>query len=331
MYFFYSVCFKPHANSTVINENIKEIHILVVGGDPGISNFKSRASPPYALVNYIKYMSQTCLPLTRAALKCFVSSTVKRSRRPPKFDIEKGPSNKWIQCFLQRQDELTLKVPEMQEKGRTRMANQTVMDQHFKLLNEVTKLGLENAPTQIFNCDETGFSGKDKSRTKVIGIKGIHNYQQQVLTNSNITAQMCVSADGRVLPTFIIFEKSLPHKNFKDGVPGNWLFGSSDNGYMDGELFKSWFEEIFIPFCGSRRPVSLILDNHDSHVSIGIIEKAKDNQIGLYGLPPHTTHIVQPLDIAIYGPLKGKVKDLGSSIGLFDSSALIGKAKFPLF
>ena len=31
LYFFYSVCFKPHANPTVINENIKELHILVVG------------------------------------------------------------------------------------------------------------------------------------------------------------------------------------------------------------------------------------------------------------------------------------------------------------
>ena len=87
-----------------------------------------------------------------------------------------------------RQDELSLKVPETQEKGRTRMANQTVMNQHFKLLNEtVTKLGLENAPTQ-FSTDETGFRGKEKGRTKVIGIKGRHSYQQQVLTNSHITA-----------------------------------------------------------------------------------------------------------------------------------------------
>ena len=37
---------KPHANPTIINEKIKEIHILTVGGVPGISNFKSRASPP---------------------------------------------------------------------------------------------------------------------------------------------------------------------------------------------------------------------------------------------------------------------------------------------
>ena len=33
MYFFYSVCFKPHANPTIIYENIKEIHILTVGGN----------------------------------------------------------------------------------------------------------------------------------------------------------------------------------------------------------------------------------------------------------------------------------------------------------
>ena len=32
LYFFHSVCFKPHANPTIINENIKEIHILTVGG-----------------------------------------------------------------------------------------------------------------------------------------------------------------------------------------------------------------------------------------------------------------------------------------------------------
>ena len=31
-YFFLVVCNKPHANPTIIYENIKEIHILAVGG-----------------------------------------------------------------------------------------------------------------------------------------------------------------------------------------------------------------------------------------------------------------------------------------------------------
>ena len=32
LYFFLIVCNKPHANPTIIYENIKEIHILAVGG-----------------------------------------------------------------------------------------------------------------------------------------------------------------------------------------------------------------------------------------------------------------------------------------------------------
>ena len=32
LYFFLIVCNKPHANPTIIYENIKEIHIIAVGG-----------------------------------------------------------------------------------------------------------------------------------------------------------------------------------------------------------------------------------------------------------------------------------------------------------
>ena len=46
LYFFLIVYNKPHANPTIIYENIKEIHILTVGGIPGILYFKSCASPP---------------------------------------------------------------------------------------------------------------------------------------------------------------------------------------------------------------------------------------------------------------------------------------------
>ena len=33
LYFFLLLCNKPHANPTIIYENIKEIHILAVGGN----------------------------------------------------------------------------------------------------------------------------------------------------------------------------------------------------------------------------------------------------------------------------------------------------------
>ena len=46
MYLFKLSAKKTHVNPTIINEKIKEIHILTVGDVPGITNFKSRAAPP---------------------------------------------------------------------------------------------------------------------------------------------------------------------------------------------------------------------------------------------------------------------------------------------
>ena len=38
------------------------------------------------------------------------------------------------------------------------------------------------------------------------------------------------------------------------------------------------------------------MDNHGSHLTYEFIEYCGSNQILLYTLPPHTTHILQPLD-----------------------------------
>ena len=40
----------------------------------------------------------------------------------------------------------------------------------------------------------------------------------------------CVSADGRILPNFIIFEKCLPKLSSDCGWPKDWMYTSSPNG-----------------------------------------------------------------------------------------------------
>ena len=48
------------------------------------------------------------------------------------------------------------------------------------------------------------------------------------------------------------------------------------------------------------RPALLIMDGHGSHVSIDVIELARDNDIHLLCLPSHTTHILQLYDIGVF-------------------------------
>ena len=48
----------------------------------------------------------------------------------------------------------------------------------------------------------------------------------------------------------------------------------------------------------------LICDGHDSHISAGFVNFCIQNRIDLLLLPPHSSHLLQPLDVAIFGPLK---------------------------
>lgn len=87
---------------------------------------------------------------------------------------------------------------------------------------------------------------------------------------------------------------------------------------MDSSLFISWFRNVFLVNCGQQRPVLLVMDNHDTHVSLDVIKIAADNNVTLIGLPPHTTHILQPLDVGIMGPLKRKFSDIANNIGFIN-------------
>jgi hypothetical protein len=48
----------------------------------------------------------------------------------------------------------------------------------------------------------------------------------------------------------------------------------------------------------------IIGDNLSSHFSEKVLSLAKDNDISFTCLPPNSTHLAQPLDVAFYGPLK---------------------------
>jgi hypothetical protein len=47
----------------------------------------------------------------------------------------------------------------------------------------------------------------------------------------------------------------------------------------------------------------LILDGHVSHLSYEFCKYAEDHKIVILCLPPHTTHALQPCDVAVFGPL----------------------------
>ncbi|XP_076089965.1 uncharacterized protein LOC143061997 [Mytilus galloprovincialis] len=88
------------------------------------------------------------------------------------------------------------------------------------------------------------------------------------------------------------------------------IFNCDETGYMNGDLFLTWFKDLFISHCGRQRPVILIMDNLVSHLSPDIIDVAKRNRIELLCLPPNLTHLFQPLDVAVFHKFKGEYSKL---------------------
>lgn len=52
-------------------------------------------------------------------------------------------------------------------------------------------------------------------------------------------------------------------------------------------------------------PVAIIGDNLASHINARVLQLCSDHHVKFICLPPNATHICQPLDVAVYRPLKG--------------------------
>ncbi|KAJ8960158.1 hypothetical protein NQ318_003879 [Aromia moschata] len=50
------------------------------------------------------------------------------------------------------------------------------------------------------------------------------------------------------------------------------------------------------------------MDNHATHVNLQVVDFARKNHIIILTLPPHCSHRMQPLDVAVYGPFKSRYK-----------------------
>ena len=206
----------------------------------------------------------------------------------------------------------------------------------FQLLHEVLeKNNLLNKPGEIYNMDESGMPLEHRS-PHVLARKGQRKVRYRTSGNkSQVTVIGCINAAGQAIPPFVIFDaKSLNMEWTKGEVVGT-TYGLSSRGWVDMELFKGWFSDHFLNYAVSARPLLLLLDGHSSHYNPEAIRLAKENDVIMFTLVPHTTHEMQPLDTAVFGPLKTHWREAchdymqanpGKTINKYNFSSLLNTA-----
>ena len=118
----------------------------------------------------------------------------------------------------------------------------------------------------------------------------------------------CICADRSFIPPLVLFKGAtlssdwIPTRQMATG----WRFSCSNKGWTNNILDMQWLRRCFElsrEKAGNNARV-LILDGYESHTTGKFIAHCMEYNIHLLRLPLHTSHLLQPLDVDLFAPLK---------------------------
>ena len=255
---------------------------------------------------------------------------------PSNWQENKTAGKDWMTGFLRRNKEIAIRTAESTSLGRASSFNRHNVQLFFDNYGTVVERD-HFTPDRIWNVDETGCTTVHKPN-RVIAKTGSKQVGAIVSGERGQLVTICcaVNAIGNALPPMFVF----PRVNYKDhfirGSPHGSIGVAHPSGWMTKEnflLFMKHFVKYVRP--SNENKVLLLLDNHESHVSVDVVNYAKENGIVMLSFPPHCSHKLQPLDKGVYGPFKTfynnacscwMKENTGKSMSIYDVPEMVGKA-----
>jgi 4-hydroxybenzoate polyprenyltransferase len=139
---------------------------------------------------------------------------------------------------------------------------------------------------------------------------------------------------GRALHPLVIFKgKSVQQQWFETILKKfkGWKFTATENGWTTDDTALEWLKKVFIPQTQPHNPSEprlLVLDGHESHETTEFMWECYFNNIQLLFLPSHTSHVLQPLDLAVFFLLKTSYRKQVGFLSLKTNATPVGKRNF---
>jgi hypothetical protein len=216
---------------------------------------------------------------------------------------------RWASNFVKRRPELRTRFQQRYDYQRAKCEDPEVIRGWFELVrNTIAKYGIHDV--DIYNFDETGFMMGVISTGMVVTSSDGRAKAKRIQPGNRewITVIQGVNSLGWTVPPFVIVaaKNNLNSWYRNSGFPPGWVISVTDNGWTTNERGMDWIRH----FEKHTRSLNvggyrlLILDGHESHHSDEFEEYCKENNIITLCMPPHSSHILQPLDVGCFGPLK---------------------------
>ena len=169
-------------------------------------------------------------------------------------------------------------------------------------------------PSHIWNVDESGINASKSGLGKVLARKGIRNVHAQIPNEREwLSVLTSINAAGASIPHFFIFKGKRRLQDYIQLCGAGTTMAMQENGYMTSYLFSRWMDHFIeqLEELGNLSPSNrhlIVLDGHKSHLTLDVIQKAKEHGVDMISLPSHTSHALQPLDVACFKPFKSAFK-----------------------
>ena len=214
----------------------------------------------------------------------------------------------WVARFLRRHSELASIRPRSIDAVRVKDTSPERLQRWFDDLEKaVVEYNIK--PKNTYNMDESGFAiGEKEAGRCVINAQVRQKFQAKPGCQEWVSVVECVCADGSVVPPLVIFRaENLSRQWIPVSIHGNWRFGCNSKGWTSNIHGMQWLRQCFEPETREKAAGEyrlLICDGHDSHITGEWVAHCMDNNIILAILPPHSSHLTQPLDVGVFGSLK---------------------------
>ncbi|XP_071578860.1 uncharacterized protein [Temnothorax nylanderi] len=292
---------------------------LYIKHKQGVSQFVKKGPPSILsaeeenqLVKWIFHVSEKGFPISKDQLCDSVARLVVRLERPTPFK-ENRPGRHWYEAFLRRHPELSQRIVQNLSYSRASATEERLRNWFAEVESYLTTQNLLNIdPSRVYNCDESAFFLCPKAEN-VIARKGARSVYKVVNGDEKecLTVLFMVNAAGVMVPPMVMYWYQRIPASVVRNVPKGWSIGISERGWMTAETFYEYIANVFYPWLKENNvefPVVLYVDGHSSHCTMPLSEFCRDHQIELIALYPNATHILQPLDVAVFHPLKSSWK-----------------------
>ncbi|KAF2178998.1 DDE-domain-containing protein, partial [Zopfia rhizophila CBS 207.26] len=177
--------------------------------------------------------------------------------------------------------------------------------------------------------DEKGFmKGTGDSCNVLIPVEQEHAWLTQPGDREWVSTIEAIGMNGYSPPAFVIFAgKQIQHSWIDPSIDRRTVLQVQQSGWTDRSIALHWLQH----FDEYTRPHTvgiyrlLILDGHDSHVSLNFVQACEEAKIVPLYLPPHCTHILQPLDVGVFSPLGKAYKKEVQKHSIFGAEKIINR------